>query len=99
MAGRQLPLQTEKLGGNIVVLDDLKHRSKTVGLKQTMKALAANKVRTVFIAQDADEKLISKVLEACSNKGIEICRVESMKLLGRKCGIDVGTAVAATLND
>jgi len=81
------------------VLDDLKHHSKTVGLKQTMKALAANKVRVLYIAQDAEERLVSKVLDACNNKEIKICKVESMKLLGKKCGIDVGTAVAAIIDD
>ncbi|NLX76211.1 MAG: 50S ribosomal protein L7ae-like protein [Clostridiaceae bacterium] len=81
------------------MLDDLKHHSKTVGLKQTMKALANNKVRVLFIAEDAEERLVSKVLEVCNGKDIEVCRVESMKLLGRKCGIDVGTAVAAIIND
>lgn len=81
------------------MLDDLKHHSKTVGLKQTMRALEANKVRVLYIAQDAEERLISKVLDACSNKEVEVCRVESMKLLGRKCGIDVGTAVAAIINE
>ena len=86
-------------GGNIVVLDDLKHHSKTVGLKQTLKALAADKVRVLFIAQDAEERVISKVMDACRDKNIEIYKVDTMKLLGRKCGIDVGTAVAAIIKD
>lgn len=81
------------------MLDDLKHHSKTVGLKQTLKALAAGKVRELYIAEDADERIVEKVLNACSGKDIEIYRVESMKLLGRKCGIDVGTAVAAIIKD
>jgi len=86
-------------GGNIVVLDDLRHHSKTVGLKQTLKALAADKVRVLFIAQDAEDRVVSKVLDACKEKNIEIYRVDTMKLLGRKCGIDVGTAVAAIIKD
>lgn len=81
------------------MLDDLKHHSKTVGLKQTMRALAANKVQVLYIAQDAEERVVSKVLDACNNKDVKVCRVESMKLLGKKCGIDVGTAVAAIIND
>lgn len=81
------------------MLDDLKHHSKTVGLKQTLKALAAGKVRELYIAENADERIVEKVLNACSGKDIEIYRVESMKLLGRKCGIDVGTAVAAIIKD
>lgn len=81
------------------MLDDLKHHSKTVGLKQTIKALEGNKAQTVYIAKDAEEKLVSKVIDICSNKEVKIYKVESMKILGKKCGIDVGTAVAAIIND
>jgi large subunit ribosomal protein L7A len=90
----------QKNGRGIIVLEDLKQRRKTVGLKQTMKAVAANRVQAVFVAKDADERLVAGVMEACRDKNIQVHRAESMKLLGKACGIDVGTAVAAiTIDD
>ncbi|MBP7174643.1 MAG: ribosomal L7Ae/L30e/S12e/Gadd45 family protein [Thermoclostridium sp.] len=77
------------------MLEDLKQRMKTVGLKQTMKAVEANRAQAVYVAKDADERLVAGVLAACHNKNIPVHRAESMKLLGKACGIDVGTAVAA----
>jgi len=81
------------------VLDDLKHHSKVVGMKQTMKAVEADRVQTVYIANDADERLVSKITDRCRIKGIKVIEVESMKILGKACGIDVGTAVAAILEE
>jgi large subunit ribosomal protein L7A len=77
------------------VLEDLKQRRKTVGLKQTMKAVEANRAQAVYVAKDADERLVAVLLQACRDKNVQVHRAESMKLLGKACGIDVGTAVAA----
>jgi large subunit ribosomal protein L7A len=87
------------LEGNRSVLDDLKLRSKVVGMKQTMKAVEADRVQTVYIAKDADERLVSKIADRCRVKDIKVIEVESMKILGKACGIDVGTAVAAILKE
>lgn len=81
------------------MLEELKQRRKTVGLKQTMKAVEANRVQAVYVAKDADERLVAGVIEACRSKNIQVYRADSMKLLGRACGIDVGTAVAAITID
>ncbi len=81
------------------MLEELKRRKKTVGLKQTTKAVEANRVQTVYVAKDADERLVAGILEACRNKNIQVHRVDSMKQLGKACGIDVGTAVAAITID
>ncbi len=77
------------------MLEELKQRRKTVGLKQTMKAVESNRAKVVYVAEDADQRLINGVLEACCSKNIQVHRAESMKQLGKACGIDVGTAVAA----
>ena len=68
------------LEGNRSVLDDLKHHSKVVGMKQTMKAVEADRVQTVYIANDADERLVSKITDRCRIKGIKVIEVESMKI-------------------
>ncbi|HEY8499054.1 MAG TPA: ribosomal L7Ae/L30e/S12e/Gadd45 family protein [Clostridia bacterium] len=81
------------------MLDDFKHHSKVVGMKQTTKAVEADMVQTVYIAKDADERLVSKIADRCRVKGIKVIEVESMRVLGKACRIDVGTAVAAILKE
>jgi len=70
---------------------------KTIGTKQTVKAIAKGQARVVFVAGDAEEHVLRGVLEAAREKGLEVQRVESMVALGKACGIEVGAAAAAIL--
>ncbi|GAB7387302.1 50S ribosomal protein L7ae-like protein [Bacillaceae bacterium] len=70
-------------------------KERTVGTKQTLKALEQGVVSEVFIASDADKRITAKVEELCRQKDIPINYVDSMRLLGKACGIDVGAAIAA----
>lgn len=79
------------------MLDELKTGRKTVGLKQTQKAVRDRYVKKVFIARDADERVIRPILEECGNLGIPVETAETMQELGAACGIDVGAAMAAIL--
>jgi len=79
------------------VLENLKSSKKTVGLKQSMKVLENDAVKQVFIAKDADERVVGKIKELCQKSNIPVIDVDTMKLLGKACGIDVGAAVACIL--
>lgn len=79
------------------MLERLKGSNKVVGIKQCLKALENGNVDCVFIADDADEKLLRSIKEACSTKSIELVSIESKKALGKACGIEVGSAVACVL--
>ncbi|MBM4235404.1 MAG: 50S ribosomal protein L7Ae-like protein [Firmicutes bacterium] len=70
-------------------------RRKTVGAKQTLKALEKGEALHVFIATDAEEKVTRPVLAICENSGIKPHYVETMHQLGKLCGIKVKAAVAA----
>ncbi|ADG81176.1 ribosomal protein L7Ae/L30e/S12e/Gadd45 [Thermincola ferriacetica] len=70
-------------------------KSKTVGTKQTLKALNKGLAKKVFVASDADQHVIKPVLQLCQEKGVEVVTVDSMKALGKACHIDVGCAVCA----
>ncbi|MCD5406155.1 MAG: ribosomal L7Ae/L30e/S12e/Gadd45 family protein [Desulfotomaculum sp.] len=72
---------------------------KTVGLKQTLKAVEKNQVKIVYIAQNADQRVVQPVVEICKNKNIPVVQVESMKSLGRACSIDVECAVASVVEE
>jgi len=74
-----------------------KHLS--VGMKQTMKAIELNKARELIIANDADKRLVAKVIQFGKEKKLPITYVDSMKKLGRACGIDVGAATVALLKE
>jgi len=74
-------------------------REKTVGTKQTIKALKKEQVITVYIAENAERNIIEPILAACREKQIPVVRVDSMKTLGKACGIKVGCASAAIISD
>lgn len=81
------------------MISRLKKGKRTVGLKQTLKAIQSKKAKKVFIARDADSYVFSRILSKCEEHGVEIVHVESMKELGEACGIDVGAATASLLKD
>ncbi len=78
-------------------MDDLitSSRNKIVGTKQTIKALENGEVQKVFIAKDAEKKVVRPVIALCETNNIEMQYVESMQQLGKMCGIKVKAAAAA----
>ena len=71
--------------------------NKVVGTKQVKRAIKNGEVETVYVARDADGKIIDEILIACDEKQIEIIYVDSMEKLGEACKIDVSAATAALL--
>jgi large subunit ribosomal protein L7A len=66
-----------------------------VGTKQAVKALKNGHVLEVIIAEDADSRITSKIVQTANDHNVKVTSVDSMKKLGKSCGIDVGaTAVA-----
>lgn len=68
-----------------------------VGAKQSLKAIKNHIAVKCFIANDADEKVTNEIVELCNNNNVPIVYVESMKELGKKFKINVGTATAVEL--
>lgn len=79
------------------MLENLKTSKKTIGVKQTQKAVEANLAKVVFIARDAEERVIVDVKELCSKNSIEVIFADNMKQLGKACGIEVGASTACIL--
>ncbi|HEY3249019.1 MAG TPA: ribosomal L7Ae/L30e/S12e/Gadd45 family protein [bacterium] len=71
---------------------------KAVGANQTARAVGKGQAQVVFVAKDADRRVIDGVLNAARERGLEVIEVDSRKSLGRACGIAVGTAAAAILS-
>ena len=68
-----------------------------VGTKQTVKALKSGTVKEVVIAEDADVIVTQKVVQTAKEHNIPIIKVDSMKKLGKACGIEVGASAVAII--
>lgn len=66
-----------------------------IGINQTIKTIEANKAVEVYIAKDAEKRLTHKIANLCKEKGVPVIIVDSMRRLGKACGIEVGAASAA----
>jgi large subunit ribosomal protein L7A len=75
----------------------LQAKEVIVGTKQTMKALQEGKVKSLVVANDADLKVTFKVMQIAKEFQIPISNVDSMKKLGKACGIEVAASVVAIL--
>lgn len=66
-----------------------------VGTNQTIKALQEGHVAEVFLAKDADKRIVNQIIQVCQECGIPYEWIDTMKLLGEASGIQVKAAVAA----
>jgi len=80
--------------------DKVKQAAKLIiGTKQTTRMVELGKAVEVFVAKDADPRITSKIVNLCRKAGIQVTYVDSMKLLGKACGIEVGAAMAASVGE
>lgn len=80
-----------------MVLTKLKAGPRVVGVKQTKRAVADGRAASVFVAEDADPRIVEPVETMCTEYGVPVVRVSCMKELGSACGIAVGSAVATLI--
>lgn len=70
---------------------------RTVGLKQSVKAIQNGRARTVYLADDADDAIRQEILSCCRQAGLTAETVPSKASLGKACGIECSAAVVALL--
>ncbi len=80
------------------MLSNLSQGDKVVGVKQTRKSLKDGVAVRVFVADDAEMRVIRPIIELCSDSGVELVNVPTMAQLGAACGIEVGAACAAQIS-
>ena len=68
-----------------------------VGTKQSVKALQNLQVKEIVIAEDADYRIVQKVIQTAEQYQVPLTKVTSMKKLGKACGIEVGAAAVAII--
>jgi len=85
-------------GWGALPVDEQKNKGwqKVVGTKETIKALETGEAHQVFIASDAEYRVIRPVVALCEAKNIEPEYVDTMLQLGKMFGIKVKAATAAT---
>ncbi|MER3455534.1 MAG: 50S ribosomal protein L7Ae-like protein [candidate division GAL15 bacterium] len=72
-------------------------QARAVGANQTAKAIRKGRAEVVFVARDADRRVVEPVLRAAQEMGVPVVEVASGRELGRVCGIAVGASAAAIL--
>ena len=77
--------------------NELTRASRVVGAKQVRRAIDAGRAKAVWLAADADPGLTGPIAAQCTERGVPVETMGSMKELGRVCGIAVGAAVAAVV--
>lgn len=70
---------------------------RITGTKQVMRALEQDNLKLVYIALDADKKLLDEIKTACGQNNVPVKTVPSMKELGKACCIEVKAAAAGIL--
>lgn len=75
----------------------MKQEKKVVGIKQVNKAIQRDLAKCVYIAKDADIRLLQPLIALCKSKAIELQEVASKHELGKACGIQTGASAVAVL--
>ena len=81
------------------MLQSLQKSQIVVGLKQLRRGLNENKIAGVFLAENAEARVIDPVVAQCRELNIPIHWVPTMHELGKACAIDVGAAAVGILRD
>lgn len=68
---------------------------KYVGIKQVLKSVKEDKIKKVYVADDAESHVTAELIKFCQDNNIELVHVEKMADLGKMAGIDVGTSCYA----
>ena len=76
------------------MLEKLNDSLKVVGTRRLLRAIQAGEIAVAYIAGDADLYIVRQVKQACSDAGVRLVEVDTMKELGQACGVEVKTASA-----
>ena len=79
------------------MIPELSGPNKVVGAKQAKRALRDGRAARLYMAMDADPRLLQPLVQDAVNRQVPVVKVPSMKELGTSCGIAVGAAVAVLL--
>lgn len=70
---------------------------KVIGVKQAIKAIKSGKGTVLYVAKDAERRIIIPLLEIALKNEIRVIEIDTMKNLGKMCGIDVKSSATLIL--
>ena len=79
------------------MIQELSGSNKVVGAKQVRRALRSGRAARLYVAMDADPRMLQPLVQEAVNRQVPISQAPSMRELGASCGIAVGAAVAVLL--
>ena len=79
------------------MISELERTKLKIGFKEVLKAIEANHTQKVFVAEDCEDRIKNSLADAAYKAGVLVEYAETMRELGKSCGIDVGTSCAAVL--
>ena len=79
------------------MLEELKAGSRVVGAKQTRRALKDGRAKRVYMAKDADPRLLQPLVQEAVRQRGPLIQVDTRRQLGEACGISVGAAIVAAV--
>ena len=81
------------------MLSELHTAHKVIGVKQSKKAIRDGAAAEVYVALDAEKRVVGPIYELCSETGTKMTEITTMAELGDAVGIDVGASVVTVLRD
>ena len=79
------------------MIPELSGSNRVVGAKQVRRALKDGRAARLYMAMDADPRLLQPLVQDAVTRQVPVSQVPTMKELGQSCGIAVGAAVAVLL--
>ena len=79
------------------MLEELRQAQKVVGSKQARRALRDGRAKKIYIARDADPRILQPLVHEAVRAVVRVDQVENMNLQGEACGIAVVAAIAAVV--
>ena len=70
---------------------------KVTGIKQCRKYIKNGKGKVLYVAKDADARLISPLIQLAKERNIKVVEISTMIKLGAMSGIDVKSAATLTI--
>lgn len=74
-------------------------KERLPGVRSAERAVQNGFASAVYVAKDADERVVRNLLRLCREKGIPVAFFDSMKELGKFCSLRVGAAACAILKN
>lgn len=70
---------------------------KVIGVKQSIKAIKDGKGTVLYVAKDAERKIIIPLVELALRNEVKVIEIDTMRDLGKMCGIDVKSSATLIL--